>query len=240
MMNFTGIHKFYRDRLSKAYIVGLARPRGAAPGDIPLSEYSVVHTDAVRLSQLNTTHAPYHLINALLNLKQTDEAYKTGRKGDFFLFSKRFVGGSLTGYCRTEEMEEVSRHVDLATAMAISGAAAAANMGKVTIKPLIFILAMLNIRLNYWLPNPAMLWHKHKLLQHRMLRRLPSRVTNRVGPMFLLAEMFGLNSEKSRYRCVRKNSPAAARQPFGRRPYRESGSLRTDPAPVPPDLCRRR
>jgi len=40
--------------------------------------------------------------------------------------------------------------------MAISGAAFAPNMGNVTIKALSFVLAMLNIRLGYWLLNPAL------------------------------------------------------------------------------------
>jgi hypothetical protein len=91
-------------------------------------------------------------------------------------------------------MENASRNVDLATAMAISGAAASANMGKMTIKPLIFILAMLNVRLNYWLPNPARLWRKPKLLSWA-----PTGFASRVGPFYLLMEMFGFNTADSRY-----------------------------------------
>ena len=195
-VNFTGIHKFYRDRLSKAYIVGLKQSEDTPFTDISLSTYSVVHTDKVKLSELNTRHGPYHLINALLNLNRTEEKYKTGRRGDFFIFSKNYIGGDITGYCETKDMEGVSRHVDLATAMAISGAAAAPNMGKITIKPLIFVLAMLNVRLNYWLPNPANLWRKPKT---KVLNQLPSGIASRVGPMFLLKELFGLNGVKDRY-----------------------------------------
>lgn len=194
-VNFTGIHKFYRDRLSKAYIVGLVKPRDGesiASGDF--SEYEVEHTDKIKLSGLNTKDGPYHLINTLLNLKTTKERYRSGRQGDFFLFSKKYIGGEITGYCETSDMEKASRHIDLATAMAISGAAAAPNMGKVTVKPLVFILAMLNIRLNYWLPNPA------KLVTHEnmppALRKSPFF---RVGPLYLIAEMFGLNTAESKY-----------------------------------------
>ncbi len=193
-VNFTGIHKFYRDRLSKAYIVGLKNPEESVFRDSDLSRYKIEHTDKVKLSELNSRHAPYHLINTLLNLKHTDESFNSGRHGDFFLFSKYFIGGALTGYCNTKDMEGATRHVDLATAMAISGAAASANMGKMTIKPLIFILAMLNIRLNYWLPNPANLRRKAKLLS-----ALPSGFASRVGPIYLLMEMFGINTARSRY-----------------------------------------
>lgn len=193
-VNFTGIHKFYRDRLSAAYIIGLTRPRDQDVASGDFSEYEVEHTDKVKLSELNCEDGPYHLINTLLNLKTTKERYRSGRHGDFFLFSKRFIGGEITRYCRTEEMQRASRHVDLATAMAISGAAAAPNMGKVTVKPLVFILAMLNIRLNYWLPNPA------KLVRHdHMPTYLPRSPFRRVGPLYLILEMFGLNTAESKY-----------------------------------------
>ena len=39
----------------------------------------------------------------------------------------------------------------------ISGAAASSNMGSATIKPLVPTLALLNVRLGYWLTNPAKL-----------------------------------------------------------------------------------
>ena len=45
--------------------------------------------------------------------------------------------------------------LDLGTAMAISGAAAAPQMGLGTIKNLSFWLALFNVRLGYWIRNPA-------------------------------------------------------------------------------------
>jgi hypothetical protein len=53
-------------------------------------------------------------------------------------------------------MEAVQIGLDLGTAMAVSGAAASADMGAATIKPLTPTLALLNIRLAYWLPQPQM------------------------------------------------------------------------------------
>jgi hypothetical protein len=50
--------------------------------------------------------------------------------------------------------EDVCRDLDLATAMAISGAAASSNMGASSIRPLTPTLALLNVRLGYWLKNP--------------------------------------------------------------------------------------
>lgn len=191
-VNFTGIHKFYRDRLSKAYIVGLEKTEKETAEDF--SRYSVEHSDKVRLSDLNTVDGPYHLINTLLNLKRTEARYKSGRQGDFFVFSKNYIGGEMTGYCKTDDMQDESRHVDLATAMAISGAAAAPNMGKITVKPLVFILAMLNIRLNYWLPNPGRIAPRKKNSSF-----WPKNPFRRVGPFYLILEMFSRLSTKSRY-----------------------------------------
>jgi hypothetical protein len=51
-------------------------------------------------------------------------------------------------------MEAVEGRLDLATAMAVSGAAFSSNMGAQSIKPLTPTLALLNIRTGYWLRNP--------------------------------------------------------------------------------------
>jgi hypothetical protein len=144
-VNLSSIHPFYRDRLSKAYLVHTSR------------DGSLNHNDEQKLSQLNSegSPAPYHLINTALNLQASRDPDLRGRKAGIFLFSKRFTGSERTGYCRTEEMEAGHPRLDLGTAMAISGAAAAPNMGVTTIGPLVFIMTMLNIRLGYWLPNPA-------------------------------------------------------------------------------------
>ncbi len=143
-VNITSIHGFYRDRLSQAYLIRPGTDGKLEPNDEqPLSE---LHRDG--------TSGPYHLINVALNLQASKDPGLRGRNADFFIFSKRFVGGTRTGYSRTEALESYDRHLDLGTAMAISGAAAAPNMGSTTVKPLVFILTLLNIRLGYWLPNP--------------------------------------------------------------------------------------
>ena len=141
--NFTSFSRFYRDRLSKAYIFGFN------------AKAEIEQTDELKLSELDSHFAPYHLLNTTLNLSRTNQAYCDDRRGDFFFFSKRYIGSLSTGYCQTSEMEAHTPELNLATAMAISAAAAAPNLGKRTIKPLVFILGMLNIRYDYWLPNPA-------------------------------------------------------------------------------------
>ena len=187
-VNFTSVHRFYRDKLSNAYIIGM-KNNGNNKHDECRSK--VIHTEGLKLSSLNSYRAPYHLINTLLNLEKTTESHQNGRRGDFFIFSKKYIGGEITGYCKTKNMEAVSRHIDLATAMAISGAAAAPNAGKVTVKPLIFIMAMLNIRLNYWLVNPANINGKKP--------RFYNCVLTRVGPAYLFRELLGKPDAKHHF-----------------------------------------
>jgi hypothetical protein len=74
-----------------------------------------------------------------------------------------------------------------------SGAAVSSNMGALTIKPLTFTLALLNIRLGYWLRNPCPDYDDPPITKPKdwiiaRLFRLPSIV--------LFAEMFGWITEK--------------------------------------------
>jgi hypothetical protein len=107
------------------------------------------------LSELKTDLAPYHLINTALNIEASKYANRRGRNADFFIFSPLFTGSAATGYVETEQMEKDMTGLTAGTAMAVSGAAASSNMGSATIKPLVPTLAILNIRLGYWLTNPA-------------------------------------------------------------------------------------
>jgi hypothetical protein len=130
-------------------------------------------------------YAPYHLINAALNIQGSDFANRRGRNADFFLFSPRYVGSYATGYAPMQTFERAARDLDLATAMAISGAAASSNMGSATIRPLTPTLALLNVRLGYWLKNP-------RFCSPSAARNLPgSRLRNWMGKLYLWAEITG-------------------------------------------------
>ncbi len=148
-VNLTSIHGLYRDKLASAFLVGLdAKGDGNRENGIELSD--ICRYDARSV-------APYHLINVALNLQSSKDPGIRDRNSDFFIFSKRFIGGDRTGYCRSETMEQVFPQVDLATAMAISAAAASPNMGRGTSPLLVAFMTMLNIRLGFWLPNPGRL-----------------------------------------------------------------------------------
>ncbi|MFI5015644.1 MAG: hypothetical protein ACHQAY_25185 [Hyphomicrobiales bacterium] len=166
----------------------------------PASEpETVVDIDQFKLSSLKPRNpsgewsdsvrfAPYLLINTAVNLEGSKYLNRRGRNADSFIFSPLYVGSQATGYSKTSVLEGVDPNVNLGTAMAISGAAASANMGASTIGALTFSLAALNVRLGYWLPNPRFLanWNT-------TMRRLAS-----IGPWYFAKETFGLLDEDTR------------------------------------------
>jgi len=175
-INFTSPHRHYRNKLAEAYLIRPARkPDPKKPFD---------DTVSVPLSHLGeqAPRAPYHLINCALNVPGSSDPRMQGRLADFFLFSPRYCGSPLTGYEETEKWEKADAHLDLGTAMAISGAAAAPQMGLGTMKRLSFWLALLNVRLGYWVRKPG----NHALL-----------FGGAPGLWFLLKEMLGTMNEES-------------------------------------------
>ncbi len=172
-VNRNSAHGFYRDRLSAAYVI---KPDPSGPDRI-------VANDVQKLSTLNGdgSIAPYHLINCTMNLSGSADPDMRNRFCDFFVFSKRFCGSVRTNYWKTTELERRDPHVSLATALAISAAAAAPNAGTATIAPARFILTLLNVRLDYWVPNPAMM--------RRWWKRI--RLHMGLGSMYLWREALG-------------------------------------------------
>jgi hypothetical protein len=156
--NANSLHRLYRDRLSKAFLFNPNERTSRQHTSQTVSAHlggDFVPLDTMLLGELSSKLAPYHLINAALNIQGSDYANRRGRNADFFLFSKKWIGSIATGYAPIEDFQRNSPDLDLATAMAISGAAASSNMGADTIKPLTPTLALLNVRLGYWLRNPA-------------------------------------------------------------------------------------
>ena len=153
--NGNSLHRLYRDRLSAAFLFDPTRTTGSSKGERlqPVDGFALTDAAAGSLG-LKADAAPYHLINAAVNLQGSLYANKRGRNADFFCFSRNYVGSGSTGYVRTEQLAARYPAVDLGTAMAVSGAAFSSNMGANSIAPLTPTLAFLNVRLGYWLANP--------------------------------------------------------------------------------------
>jgi len=170
--NVTGQFFFFRDRLSRAFLIHVDANGRARP------------VDELKLSSLQPpgSAAPYHLINSTINLQGDPRADLAGREADFFVFSRHFVGGPSTGFAPTEAMEAADPRLDVGTALGISGAGLAPNMGVETVRPLVFLFALIDLRLDYWLPNPSAV---------RRLSRGRLRWLRPLGPSALLKEAFG-------------------------------------------------
>ncbi len=164
-VNETSPHRLYRDSLARTFIW----ERGKDP-------------TTYRLHEINKNGlAPYHLINATVNLPSTKIGAIRERKCDFFLFSKYFCGSKACGYHQTSRWKRGRfAGMDLATAMAISGAAASPLMGMGTKSLLKPLLTLLNVRLGFW-------------IRHPQTRALSFRVP---GWVCLLKEMSGVKMDE--------------------------------------------
>lgn len=138
-------HSHYRDKLANTFLFSAS-----------LSDRSRVRSQSeLKLSAMDVRTAPFPLINAALNFIDRDEYRGRGRNSTFFTFSPRHIGSTQVDFMRTETLERVFARFKLSSAMAISGAAASANAGRRSSPALRFLLALVNVRLGYWLPNPA-------------------------------------------------------------------------------------
>lgn len=178
-LNMLSPHRYYRARLSECYLA------------VPDKEKTLVTALKKRLSTLGESKAsPYHLINAFVNLPASQNRELRGRGGDFFLFSRDHCGSPATGYVSTERLETADPRLDLMTAVAISAAAGSSNMGWRTEGPFAqfrFLLAVLNVRLGYWIPN-----YQKATFENKGGNKVPGKIPSGfVASPYLLRESTG-------------------------------------------------
>jgi hypothetical protein len=147
------LHPFYRRRLSSAFFV---RRAGRNPGKMTIEE--IDYRKPLRLSSIAAgEHFPELIVCAAANISDPGQT-PPGRAATPFVFSRTEVGGPMIGKIPTEEYERQSartaRDITLPAAVAMSGAAVSPAMGKKTIRALTFLMALSNLRLGVWVPNP--------------------------------------------------------------------------------------
>jgi hypothetical protein len=177
---------------------------------VPISRTAVDETDKTW---------PTLLVCAAANISDS-AATPPGRAVTSFTFSANTVGGPLVGAIGTSRLEQAfaggataadataserlkERCIDIVTArkhrrndlslpaaVAMSGAAISPSMGKMTAKPLRFLMALANIRLGVWVPNP------------RWVAVVGEKVPSRPRPSYLARELLGLNSVDAKYLYV--------------------------------------
>jgi len=217
------LHHFYKRRLCTAFSLRRvfarpvedgssamtsaddARPR---PATDPQEESSgiAIERDYDRLTPLSATKVtdgkwPTLLVCAAANISDPG-ATPPGRHVTSFTFSPHSVGGPLVGAMATDEYERAfdenhsrARDLTLPAAVAMSGAAIAPSMGKLTRRPLTFLLALGNVRLGVWVPNPR--W-----VASRGLWKRPGERWRPPRASYLIRELVGRNRVDGRYLFV--------------------------------------
>jgi hypothetical protein len=142
-INHVSMHRYYRNRLMEAFM----QVQDEAGCDTSCSD-----PDRCKLGDIPQTAYPYHLINTNLQTVGSEVPRLQQRGAESFILSPGWCGSEATGYVPTRDY--VGNTLNLATAMAISGAAADTNTYATKSRPINFIMALLNLRLGYWIRNP--------------------------------------------------------------------------------------
>ncbi|MEJ2422207.1 MAG: patatin-like phospholipase family protein [Acidobacteriota bacterium] len=164
-INYLSMHRFYRNRLMEAYL------------PYKKAGVGVERADRCLLSSIGQTRAPYHLINTNVQLVGSTRPKLRERGGESFILSPAYCGSENTGFVPTDKF--AGGRMNLATAFAISGAAVDPNTYATRSRPLTILMTLLNIRLGYWVLNPA------------TKVRLGNYVPQPLAYWYLAREMFG-------------------------------------------------
>jgi hypothetical protein len=182
------LYPFYRQRLASAFAIhrDISGPVKPLAGPTPLGTWGrpVLFFPEVRFA-------------ASANITTQDRT-PPGRRAVPYIFTAKYVGGPHVGWVRTDYLTglihpAVARDLDVEAAMAISGAAFAAAMGRQTRFFEVF-LALTNVRLGAWLPNPAFVAIKTEHCDDWTVPGLPMR--RRLS--HLVREIFGIHPSQAR------------------------------------------
>jgi hypothetical protein len=196
------LYPMYRNRLSAGFVLRRTKrfqgdpPSPTAVGDRDADERP--YGQSYWLSDFTPRNFPEIIICAAANISDYG-ATPSGSHVTSFTFSSQCIGGPIVGAKPTTTYEDAlgrgvsqARFATLPTAMAISAAAISPSMGRMTRAPFRFFLALANLRLGVWVPNPRQLgkFEKHqsrKWYQPTNFKLLPR-------PQYLVREMLGLNN----------------------------------------------
>ncbi|HEX3860215.1 MAG TPA: patatin-like phospholipase family protein [Stellaceae bacterium] len=195
--NRFSLHALYRNRLIRAFLGG---PHLAAADTRQRRRPNLFtgfdSADNIRCSELwsdtptdNRDWRPFHVINIALNVVSGRNLAWQQRKAESFVATPLACGSHGPGYRPTREYGNRGDHgISLGTAMAISGAAASPNMGYHSSPAVTLLLAVLNVRLGWWLGNPGVAG------QRTYGKDGPDLA---FGPFF--SELFGLTTDNRPY-----------------------------------------
>jgi predicted acylesterase/phospholipase RssA len=196
-INLFSFHMFYRNRLVRCYLGASNRNREPHPftGFDP--------DDNIKLTDLPAR--PFHIVGTAINLTKVNNLAWQERKAASFVLTRLYSGYELPtieagkagepgklggpekfGYQMTADYLDGKGWLSLGQALTISGAAVSPNQGYHSSKAVAFLLTVFNVRLGWWMQNPAKAgaW---------------STPGPRFGLQYLLSEVFGLADEDSEF-----------------------------------------
>ena len=160
---------------------------GASPPGRPVTSFTF---------SANTVGGP--LVGAV-KTTQLEQAFETPEEAEATEKTRRVaregLGAKLKGLRESGARKHRRSDMTLPAAVAMSGAAISPSMGKMTKRPLTFLMALANFRLGVWLPNPR--W----VAGAGEAGHLP-RLHARPRPLYLVRELLGLNGVDAKYLYV--------------------------------------
>jgi hypothetical protein len=150
-LNHISVGRYYRDRLMEAFMPSEDMIRTNENRTSPGAN-TFVFSDIA-----GTRRSPYHLVNTNVVLVDSSDKEVKQRGGDSFVFSPLFTGSKATGWIRSDQY--CNNEFTLATAVSASAAAVnphagPAGRGLSRNRAVSMLMALLNLRLGYWAPNP--------------------------------------------------------------------------------------
>ncbi|MBZ5655399.1 MAG: patatin-like phospholipase family protein [Acidobacteriia bacterium] len=199
-INEFSIHYLYRNRLVRCYLGASVPGRNAQPftgfsdaDNFPLSSLRIPEE-----SKDPKDARPIPIVNTSLNVVRGKELALQTRKARSFAFTplyggftrqpagkkqlKSFFGPTEKAGCRLPGYKD---GITLGTSIAISGAAASPSMGSYSEPSLAFLMTLFDVRLGWWIGNPA---------GKRWTHGSPA-----IGFYWLLRELLGATTDDSDY-----------------------------------------
>ena len=195
-LNSTSMHSFYKRALCRAFAVGRVRRDGR------ITAKELPYNTLYPLSECQPSGFPELLVCSSVNISDYG-LVPTGKKVASFVFSADQLGStnceSVGIFPTTDYERKISPRMrpdlTLPAAVSISGAAISPEMGKMTRAPLRALLALGNVRLGVWVPNPARVCKDRGRSNRRLFPYAPRM-------LYLLREMFGYDHASSRFLYV--------------------------------------
>ncbi len=197
------LHPFYRRRLASAFAVRRETVDVSANGQPDQNRVAVAvpysYDEPTDLSTYGVRRPGWPRPTFAASANLTGQARTPpGRRSVSYALGADYVGGPQVGWVRTDFLQElvspvIGKDLTVEAAIAISGAAIASAMGAQTRDYEVF-LALTNVRLGAWLPNPRFMALKSANLKNWTVPGLP-RIR---GLTYFAREIFGLHSDHSR------------------------------------------